>query len=196
MMRGHGLRPPAPLETSFRSRRVRPRPRRLSTTPLRSTLIHLPLSTFRLRGCQTAGALALSVWLGLTAAVSPPVAHADMRTGNYELLLTDRYDFHTWIWAISSCPDNCVNVTAIPRPVAKAFEYSGSAHFIDGRYTLTVDVPDGLRCGHIYYGPVLPTRDVYSWDALTLSGSVDSSFARGCDGVPGMNTYPFTLARM
>jgi len=142
-------------------------------------------------------ALALSIWLALAATFFPPVAHAEMRTGNYELLITGRYDFHTWIWAISSCPGNCVNVNAIPRPVAKAFQYSGSAQLVDGRYTLTVDVPDGLRCGDIYYGPVIPTRDVYSWDAMTLTGSVGSSFATGCDGAPGGTyTYPFTLARM
>lgn len=142
-------------------------------------------------------ASALSVWLALAAAAFAPVAHADMVPGNYELQLTGRYDFHTWVWAISSCPAACVNVTAIPRPVGRAFSYTGAARLDGGRYTLTVDVPDGLRCGNIYYGPVIPTHDVYSWDATTLAGSVDSSFTAGCDGAPGgTNTYPFMLALM
>jgi hypothetical protein len=62
---------------------------------------------------------------------------------------------------------------------------------------LTVDVPDGLRCGDVYYGPVIPTHDVYSWDATTLAGYLDSSFAAGCNGAPpGTYTYPFTLSRI
>ncbi len=142
-------------------------------------------------------ALTLCVWLTLAALSLAPVAHADMRTGNYQLRITGRYDFHTWIWAISSCPGNCVSVSAIPQPVAKAFEYDGAAQFADGRYTLSVDVPDGLRCGDMYYGPVIPTHDTYSWDATTLAGSLDSAFASGCNGSPGGTyTYPFTLARM
>lgn len=142
-------------------------------------------------------ALAVTIGLTLAALALAPVAHAGMRTGNYQLLLNGRYDFHTWIWAISSCGGDCLNVSAIPQPVAKAFEYTGAAQLANGRYTLTVEVPDGLRCGDIYYGPVIPTRDIYSWDATTLAGSLASSFASGCNGAPGgTNTYPFTLARM
>lgn len=70
------------------------------------------------------------------------------------------------------------------------------AHLVDGRYTLTVDVPDGLRCGNVYYGSALATRDTYSWDPVTLRGTLQSAFDAGCDGAPGTLTYPFTLARM
>jgi hypothetical protein len=77
-------------------------------------------------------------------------------------------------------------VGAIPRPIAKATDYDGDAQLAKGRYTLTVDDPYGLRCG-----------DIYSWDATTLAGSLDSSFATGCNGEPaGTYTYPFTLSRM
>ncbi|WP_448499946.1 hypothetical protein [Mycobacterium syngnathidarum] len=86
-------------------------------------------------------------------------------------------------------------VTAIPRPVAKAFPYRGTAALANGQYTLVADVPDGLRCGDVYYGLVLPTRDVYTWDASTLSGTLQSSFDTGCDGSPGALLYPFSLVR-
>jgi hypothetical protein len=67
----------------------------------------------------------------------------------------------------------------------------------DGRYTLIVDDPYGLRCDNIYYGPTIPTHDVYTWDATTLVGSMDSTFDVGCDGAPGGTyTYPFTLTRL
>ena len=65
------------------------------------------------------------------------------------------------------------------QPVAKAFNYVGDAQLVNGRYTLTVDVPDGLRCGNIYYGPTIPTHDVYTWDATTLAGSLRLLLRRG-----------------
>lgn len=131
------------------------------------------------------------------AATLAPTARAGMAFGNYDLHIVGRYDFHTWVWAVTVCPGGCVHVNAIARPVAKAFNYIGDAQLTDGRYVLTVDVPDGLRCGDIYYGPTIPTHDVYTWDATTLAGSLDSSFAAGCDGAPGgMNAYPFTLSRL
>ena len=82
-------------------------------------------------------------------------------------------------------------------PIAKAVSYEGDAPLVNGRYTLTVDDPYGLRCGDRYYGPTVPTHDIYSWDAVTLAGSLDSSFAAGCDGAPsGTYTYPIALSRM
>lgn len=126
-----------------------------------------------------------------------PVAHAGMNLGNYDLNIVGRYDFHTWVWSITRCPGDCVHVNAIARPVAKAFNYVGDAQLADGRYTLAVDVPDGLRCDNIYYGPTIPAHDVYTWDATTLAGSLESSFDAGCDGAPaGARTYPFTLSRL
>ncbi len=149
--------------------------------------------------------LTLSVALTGAAVALAPAARADMALGNYELQIVGRYDFHTWVWVVSGCytagsrlpAAGCAHVSAVARPVAKAFSYAGIAQIVDGRYTLTVDVPDGLRCGDIYYGPTIPTHDTYSWDSTTLAGSLESSFATGCDGTPAATyTYPFTLVRM
>lgn len=138
-----------------------------------------------------------AVALAAAMLVSTPLAQADIRHGNFELRISGRHDFHTWLWAMSSCQGECVHVQAIPQPIAKAFAYQGDAQLVNGRFILTVDVPDGLRCGDIYYGPVIPTRDTYSWDAGTMSGTLSSSFATGCDGAPaGTLTYPFDLVQM
>lgn len=137
--------------------------------------------------------------LSVTALASPAGADADTPYGNFQLQIQNRYDFHTWLWSISHCASDrdCVQIQAIPQPVARAFTYKGDAFLTSGRYTLAVDVPDGLRCGNIYYGPIVPTRDVYSWDAVTRSGTLESSFETGCDGAPGGTlTYPFTLVRL
>jgi hypothetical protein len=138
--------------------------------------------------------------VAVAALLSAPPAVAETPHGNFELRIQGRYDFHTWIWALAGCNSggegDCVFVQSIPQPVARAYPYSGDAQLTDGRYTLAVDVPDGLRCGNVYYGTTIPTHDVYSWDAVTRVGVLTSSFGAGCDGRPGTLTYPFTLSLM
>jgi hypothetical protein len=57
---------------------------------------------------------------------------------------------------------------------------------------MSVDVPDGVRC-LVYF---LPSHDTYTWDAVTLTGSVTSTFDSGCGGAPGgINNWPFGLVR-
>jgi hypothetical protein len=150
-----------------------------------------------MRRLATLTTLALAGILTVAATALAPVALATMTFGNYDLQIVGRYDFHTWVWSVTKCSDGCIHVNAIARPVAKAFNYVGDAQLVDGRYILTVDVPDGLRCDDIYYGPTIPTHDVYTWDATTMAGSLESSFDAGCDGGPaGTRTYPFTLSRL
>ena len=137
-----------------------------------------------------------------TGLVVAPPAQAALHVGHYNAYVDDRYDFHTWIFTFTSCnpPDGleqCANVSANPMPIAKAFQWYARAYQAGGTYTLSVDVPDGLRCGDVYYGPVLPTHDTYTWDATTLTGTLQSTFAEGCDNAPGGTlTYPFRLVRL
>lgn len=150
------------------------------------------------------GAVLGVVGAAVAVGVAPPAA-ATMYLGNYAVNIPDRRDFHTWIWsALTPCEDedrvpipDCINVLTIPQPVAKAKYTHANATMVDGRYTMTIDDPFGLRCGNIYYGPTIPTHDVYSWDATTLAGDMVSRFAAGCDGAPaGSLTYRFNLVRM
>lgn len=138
-------------------------------------------------------------------AVVPAPPAAAMDYGNYNLHMPDRRDFHTWIFAANTaCPNpdgsrrlDCISMITIPQPIAKAAYSRVDAILADGRYTMTIDDPFGLRCGDIYYGPTIPTHDVYTWDANTLAGELVSTFDAGCDGAPGGTlTYPFTLTRM
>lgn len=138
--------------------------------------------------------LAISVALTAAATALAPVAGAGMPIGNYELQ-TPRDPGHSWIWEIRPCqspsPD-CIHVQAVPRPNGQAAPYDGNAQLVNGRYTMIIDVPDGVRCT-VYF---LPSHDIYSWDAVTLAGSVDSTFDAGCGGPPGGTiTYPFSLVR-
>ncbi|GAA1650500.1 hypothetical protein MMUR_35010 [Mycolicibacterium murale] len=148
-----------------------------------------------------AKAAAAAAGLTMAALGIPAAAHAVTPYGNFEMQIQGRYDFHTWLWAVSRCrpedPVDCLQIQGIPQPNARAFPYKADANLVDGRYVLAIDMPEGLRCGNVYYGPVIPTRDVYSWDPVTLEGEMNSSFAVGCDGAPGGTfTYPFRLVRL
>jgi hypothetical protein len=88
-------------------------------------------------------------------------------------------------------PTDNRNVIAIPRSL-KSQRFQSTAFYADGRHTLTVDVPDGVRC----IGYNLSSHDVYSWDEVTLAGTIVSTYDAGCYGAPGgTDTYGFALQR-
>lgn len=133
----------------------------------------------------------------LTAAASvlAPSAQAMMPLGNYDVL-TNRYTRASWVWFITPCqpaaPD-CLHISATPRLKFYAY-YDGTAHLADGRYMLTVDVPDGLQC---LPGYAMPTRETWTWDEITLAGTIESNYDVGCfDGPPGTQFWTFALQRL
>lgn len=136
-----------------------------------------------------------SVALASAAIALAPAAGAGMLVGNYQVNST-KDPGHSWLWEVRPCqyppsPD-CVHVNGTPRPNGQATPYNGDAHLADGRYTLVIDIPDGVRC-LVYF---LPSHDTWTWDAVTLAGSVESTFDAGCGGAPGGTvTYPFSLVR-
>jgi hypothetical protein len=134
------------------------------------------------------------------ATMAAPTSNADFLYGNYEVL-SNRWTDASWVWAAYPCgqdpgefgnPIDCVLIHALPRPKFGAY-YGGTATLANGKYSFTDNVPDGLRCP----GAALPTRDTYTWDAVSLAGIVESRFDVGCfNGPPGMNTWTFALQRM
>jgi hypothetical protein len=143
---------------------------------------------------NTVKTLALGVAVATAGIVFVPTAQAGMLAGNYEVQ-TDRDQGHSWLWNVRPCqveaPD-CAHINTVPRPNGQAYAWTGDAHLANGRYTMVVDVPDGVRCT-VYF---LPSHDTYSWDAATLTGSVNSTFDAGCGNSPGGTaTYQFSLLR-
>jgi hypothetical protein len=138
-------------------------------------------------------AIATSALAAVVAVLAPP-AHA-YTLGNYDVL-TNRYQRASWVWTLYPCqaaaPD-CLIISATPR--LKVYDYyGGTAHLADGRWTLTVDVPDGLQCTPGY---AMPTRDTYSWDEASLAGTIDSVYDVGCfNGPPGTQFWTFALQRL
>lgn len=145
-------------------------------------------------GISTAAAAFAVAVFTVTAMVAAPPASA-MRLGNYDLL-TNRYDRASWLWYVSFCiPEksaDCAKVSGRPR--LKFYEYyENKAYLKDGRWTLEVDVPDGLRCP----GYNLPTHETYVWDDATLAGTIDSRYNVGCfNGPPGTQFWTFALRRL
>lgn len=140
-------------------------------------------------------AVTAAVVLTAAATVFSPHANAAMQIGNYDLL-TNRYTQASWVWMIAGCipekSEDCRDITGIAR-LKYYYEYQAKAHLSGDRWTLTVDVPDGLRCP----GQVLPTRDTYSWDTNTLAGTIDSTYDVGCfNGPPGTQFWTFALQRL
>src|SRR5690242_10323397 len=133
--------------------------------------------------------------LAAAASVLAPPADAAMLVGNYDVL-TNRYQRASWVWFISNCqppsPD-CLDISAIPRLKFYAY-YDGDAHLTDGRYTLTVDVSDGLQC---LPGYAMPTHETWSWDENSLAGTIESNYDVGCfNGPPGSQFWTFALQRL
>jgi hypothetical protein len=137
---------------------------------------------------------AVSLALATAALTVAPTAHADMIIGNYRVDTT-RETGHLWVWAFGTCTPKapgCLTVQAVPQPNGQAAPWKSDAHLSNGRYTMAVDVPDGVRCTVQFF----PSHDVYSWDETTLAGEVVTTYNTGCGGGPGgSNTYPFSLAR-
>ena len=137
---------------------------------------------------------ALAAAVSMVAAVLAPPAHAMMALGNYNVL-TNRYTQASWVWFVARCQPvtlDCLYVSAAPR--LKFYDYyEGYAHLADGQYTLSVDVVDGLRCP----GYNMPTHDTYSWDEVTLAGTINSDYDVGCfNGPPGSQFWTFALQRL
>jgi hypothetical protein len=134
--------------------------------------------------------------LAAAGMVATPPANAMMILGNYDVL-TNRYDRASWVWMAAACiPEkslDCVDISGISR-LKYYYEYSGKAHLSGDTYTLVVDVPDGLRCP---LGQVLPSRDTYTWNQVTLAGEINSTYDVGCfGGPPGTQFWTFALQRL
>lgn len=160
------------------------------------------------RAARVMTPLLVSVLAAAAMVLAPSANAAPMRIGNYDVL-TDRWDNLSYVFAVAfSCGDpECGtyqeipglvpvsdnrNVIGISRP-PKSQRFQGTAFYADGQYTLTVDVIDGVRC----VGYNLPSHDVYTWDAATLNGSINSTFDADCYGGPGgSRTYGFNLQRL
>jgi hypothetical protein len=138
-------------------------------------------------------AIATTVLAAAASLLAPPANAYTL--GNYDVL-TNRYERASWVWTLYPCqvasPD-CLFISATPRLKFYAY-YNGTAHMADGRWTMNIEVPDGLQC---LPGYAMPTHDTYSWDDRTLAGTIESNYDVGCfNGPPGSQFWTFALQRL
>ena len=132
----------------------------------------------------TAAAIAAGVALGLAS-----LAWADDFSGTYSLSISGAPGAPTsWI-ANSTCPASggCV------AHITSSTGWSGDAQLAGGRWTMTVDRPDGQSCPD---GTRHSELQTWSWDAAALTGQVSgvSKDPAACSQGPP-NSFTLTKAR-
>jgi len=68
----------------------------------------------------------------------------------------------------------------------------GDATFTGGQWVLSVRNPVGDICEGNRY----PADQVYTWDAVSLQGTLNSAYGPACDGTSGVATTAFTLTKV
>lgn len=123
---------------------------------------------------------------GLSVGLAGP-AWADDFSGTYALDLIGAGAHTSWA-ARTTCPPSgeCV------AHVISSTGWSGDAHLVGGRWTMTVDRSDGHSCPDGTRGAELQT---WSWDATTLMGQVSGVSAESAT-CPVGPANDFTLQKM
>ena len=119
-----------------------------------------------------------------------------MLLGNYDLL-TEQVHESSWAWGISDCvPEKTPDCIDSQRDIAtevllrvrrKARIWPTAATRWSSMYPMACAAPSAN----------MPTRDTYSWDAVSLAGTIDSVYDVGCfNGPPGSQFWTFALQRL
>lgn len=101
-------------------------------------------------------------------------------------------------WMITPCGPGCANVVATPVTDPRVAPYSGQARLTEGRWHMTVQSAQAVRCKAPDDSTTVPGTVSFSFDAETWSGTaVNTQSAAGC-GDPAGATYHsgFTLTKV
>jgi hypothetical protein len=145
---------------------------------------------------------ALTIAVGATIG-SAGVAWADGPTRAYPGDLSGVYTYQSSngrvnTWNVTSCGPGCADVTITPVSDTRVAPHSGRATLNNGRWTMTVQSAQAVRCKPPNDNTTLPGTAAFSFDNATLSGyAVNTQTVPGC-GDPAGATYhgDFTLTRV
>ena len=87
---------------------------------------------------------------------------------------------------------NCAVDGCVAHIVGERGYVQGDATLQGGQWTLRVMNPHGDICNDNTF----PADQVYTWDAVTLSGTLVSNYGPACDGMPGVVTTGFILTKV
>jgi hypothetical protein len=136
-----------------------------------------------LRGAFVAAAVAS---LGLLTA-GPALADPPLLNGVYNFNSDDGVS--GTVTLSSTCAyDGCV-----AHAIGGKGYVQGDATLNGGTWTMSVTNPVGDIC--VAKDQSFPADQVYTFDAVTLRGTVVSTYGPLCDGIPGITSTGFTLTR-
>lgn len=100
-------------------------------------------------------------------------------------------------WLITPCGPGCADVAVTPVTDPRVVPYSGRALLNNGRWDMTVQYPEAVRCKPPNDYVTVPGTVVFSFEAATLTGTaVNTQTAPAC-GDPAGAAYQsnFSLAK-
>jgi hypothetical protein len=132
------------------------------------------------------GATGAAVVASLSLVMAGPALADDGFNGVY------RYNPEIGDAGTVTVSSNCATDGCVAHVVGEKGNVQGDATLNGGRWTLSVTNPVGDICK----GNEYPADQVYTWDAVTLQGTVTSEYGPSCDGIPGIATMGFTLTKV
>lgn len=137
--------------------------------------------------------LVAAVLAGVAMATAVPAWAEGSFNGTYDLAWNDG-DRSTWaITSTCSNPNSCV-AHIVSDSGDELSRWAGEANMANGRWSMVIDKTEGALCKD---GSRVPTRNTYSWDASTLSGTLLISAGPICgETAPMSMTYTFTMSKV
>ncbi|KUH84542.1 hypothetical protein [Mycobacterium sp. IS-1556] len=132
---------------------------------------------------------------GAAWAGGPPQGSAAALSGTYHYR-SDTGKVNTWV--ITPCGPGCADVAVTPVTDPRVTPYGGRAMLNNGRWDMTVQYAQAVRCKPPGDHVTVPGTVAFSIDAATLSGTAVNTQAAAECGDPAGATYQsgFTLEKV
>jgi len=132
------------------------------------------------------GATVAAVVASLSLVMAGPALADEGFNGVY------RYDPEIGDSGTVTVSSNCATDGCVAHVVGERGYVEGDATLHGGVWTLSLTNPAGDICD----GNAYRADQVYTWDAVTLQGTLTSQYGPSCDGKPGVVTTGFTLTKV
>lgn len=127
-----------------------------------------------------------AVVAGLSLVLAGPARADDGFNGVY------RYEPQLGDPTLVTVSSNCATEGCVAHIAGERGNVQGDATLTGGVWTLSVRNPVGDICEGNRY----PADQVYTWDPVTLQGTLSSAYGPSCDGTSGVATTAFTLTKV
>lgn len=132
------------------------------------------------------GATVAAVVASLSLVLAGPALADDGFNGVYQ------YNPELGDSALVTVSSNCVTEGCVAHIAGERGNVQGEATLTNGLWILSVRNPVGDICEGNRY----PADQVYTWDAVTLQGTLTSAYGPSCDGTSGVATTAFTFTKV